>query len=117
MAIDPNSAELTLLKSKFLFDEPLAKHTALKVGGPAKIMVELNDETELPKLLILAKKQNYPFLVLGNGSNILISDLGFPGMVVKLNSRIEAQEQGPSLILDVSAGTALGELLNYCAQK
>lgn len=70
-------------------DEPLAKHTTLGVGGPAKLFVVAQDLPELGQALDLARTEGLPHVVLGAGSNVLCSDAGFPGLVVRLGKGFE----------------------------
>jgi UDP-N-acetylenolpyruvoylglucosamine reductase len=78
-------------------DEPLAKHTTLRVGGPADIYVEPASEADLAAILAYCHERNRPFFVLGRGSNLLVKDGGFRGVVLCLAhahfSRIEADGQ------------------------
>lgn len=63
---------------------PLAEHTTFKIGGPAKFFCVVTDEAELIEALEFAKDKNLPTFILGGGSNVLFSDGGFPGLVVKM---------------------------------
>ena len=71
------------LGPKAVENEPLSKHTVLKVGGPARIFYQANNSDELVKAVKLAQKLEFPYLVLGMGANVLVSDAGFPGLVIK----------------------------------
>ncbi|HLX70931.1 MAG TPA: UDP-N-acetylmuramate dehydrogenase [Verrucomicrobiae bacterium] len=74
-------------------DEPLAKRTTLRVGGPADVFVEPASEEDLASLLKLCADYNVRFFVLGRGSNLIVRDGGFRGIVISLAhpffSRIE----------------------------
>ena len=74
-------------------DEPLAKRTTLRVGGPADLYVEPTDETDLATVLRFCHDRDVPFFLLGRGSNLLIRDGGIRGVVIHLGapafSRIE----------------------------
>jgi UDP-N-acetylmuramate dehydrogenase len=72
--------EFPLLKEKVL----LKDHSTWRVGGPAKYFLEAQNKEDLEKAVGLAKKINLPFFVLGGGSNILVSDKGFNGLVIKI---------------------------------
>ncbi|HEX7586333.1 MAG TPA: UDP-N-acetylmuramate dehydrogenase [Patescibacteria group bacterium] len=63
---------------------PLSKYTTFRIGGPAKHFVEVATIDELKEALDFAKKNNLDFFVLGGGSNILVSDAGFSGLVIKI---------------------------------
>lgn len=62
----------------------LAQYTTLKVGGLAKFFCEAQDEEEILEAVNFAKKKNLPIFVLGGGSNILVSDRGFDGLIIKI---------------------------------
>lgn len=76
--------EETISKDKIKYDEPLSKHTSFNIGGPADVMVFVSNEEELRKVLETVKKEKYDFFLLGNGSNVLASDDGFRGVIIKL---------------------------------
>lgn len=65
-------------------DEPLAKHTTLRVGGPAQVYVEPASELDLTAILASCQEHGWRFFVLGRGSNLLVKDGGFPGVVICL---------------------------------
>ncbi|HEY1661292.1 MAG TPA: UDP-N-acetylmuramate dehydrogenase [Verrucomicrobiae bacterium] len=65
-------------------DEPLAKHTTLRVGGPAELYVEPANETDLAGVLKFCGEHNIKFFILGRGSNLLVRDGGFRGVVICL---------------------------------
>ncbi|MDP2967260.1 MAG: UDP-N-acetylmuramate dehydrogenase [bacterium] len=87
----------------------LKNYTTFKIGGPAKYFFEAKNKKDLIKAILVAKKFKLPFFVLGGGSNLLVSDEGFKGLVIKilfskfyfLNSQISAE-----------AGTILGQLVS-----
>jgi UDP-N-acetylmuramate dehydrogenase len=62
----------------------LAKYTTFKIGGPAKFFCLVKDEKELVEAADFAKAKQLPVFVIGGGSNLLISDSGFPGLVIKI---------------------------------
>ena len=72
-----------------LCDEPLSRHTTFKVGGPAKFFVVADDIKELEAAFDLARRNKLPHIVIGAGSNILCSDYGFSGVVIKLGKFFE----------------------------
>ena len=65
-------------------DVPLSSRTTLRVGGPARFLVEVHDGVALSTLLRIARDEGLPALALGKGSNLLIEDAGFPGVVFTL---------------------------------
>ncbi|TWT51514.1 UDP-N-acetylenolpyruvoylglucosamine reductase MurB [Thalassoglobus neptunius] len=67
------------------YDEPLAPYTWLKVGGPAQIFIEPRTEAELEGVLRAVSDEGLPVRLLGGGSNVLVRDDGFAGVVIKLS--------------------------------
>lgn len=67
-----------------LLDEPMKNHVSFKVGGPADILVRPRTEEEIKNIFKFVNDNNLPFFVKGNGSNILIKDGGFRGIVIEL---------------------------------
>ena len=70
------------------FDEPLAPHTWLNVGGPAQMYVEPRTEEELQQLIVAAAEEDVPIRLLGGGSNLLVRDDGVSGVVIKLDETL-----------------------------
>ena len=70
--------------TKVLVNEPMASHTTFRIGGPADYFVLPETVEELAGILKLCKEENVPYFILGNGSNLLVGDKGFRGVVVQL---------------------------------
>jgi len=85
---------------------PLAPFTTLGVGGPARFFVEAFSEEDIVEALSWAKQQTLPVFLLGGGSNIVVSDKGFPGLVLRIALRgIEFRDESESRrIYRVAAG-------------
>jgi UDP-N-acetylmuramate dehydrogenase len=65
-------------------NEPLANYTTIKIGGPADVLVEPNDVESLKKTMDIIRKHGVKWRAIGRGSNLLVSDLGIEGVVIKL---------------------------------
>ena len=65
-----------------LTGEPMARHTTFRVGGPADVMVLADSGADIQKTVALCREENYPFIILGNGSNVLVRDGGIRGCVI-----------------------------------
>ena len=78
-------AELVSPATVIRHDEPLAKHTTLRVGGPADIYVEPASEADLAAVVKFCNARGVSFIVIGRGSNLLVRDGGFRGAVVCLS--------------------------------
>jgi UDP-N-acetylenolpyruvoylglucosamine reductase len=78
-------------------DEPLAKHTTLRVGGPADVYIEPASEADLAAVVKFCHERSLPFFVIGRGSNLLVRDGGFRGVIICLAranfSRIEVADE------------------------
>lgn len=84
---------LNILKEdKIKVDEPMKKHISFKVGGPADFLVKPETEEELIQVIKLLKEENIPFLVIGNGSNLLVKDGGIRGVVIELTDNFNNYE-------------------------
>ena len=85
-------------KNNIKIDEPMKKHISFRVGGPADILVKPNTEEELSALVKLIKKENIPYLIIGNGSNLLVKDGGIRGVVIELSDNFNNFEIHGNLI-------------------
>lgn len=91
-----NSFEKEIKPLELKKDYPLAKHTTWKVGGPAEYFVEVKTKQDLIKSIIAARKADIAVTILGWGSNILVSDKGIKGLVIKNSySEINILEECP----------------------
>ena len=83
----------------------LAPYTTFGIGGPARWFVEASTEDEVLEAVNFARQRNAPLFVLGGGSNLLVSDTGFPGIVLRIALRgVEQQEAGGTVAFSVAAG-------------
>lgn len=98
-----------------LLNEPMKKHTTFKIGGPADIFIKVNDTEELKFVLNLAKNENLPINIIGNGSNILVKDKGIRGIVLKLNFNEIIKEDKD--ILNIGAGVLLSKLARFAMEE
>ena len=96
-------------KEQIELNSPMSKHIYFKVGGPADILVNPRNVDQIKKTIDLCKENNVPYLILGNGSNMLVKDGGIRGVVIKLCSldnivvkNNEIKAQCGALLADVS---------------
>jgi UDP-N-acetylmuramate dehydrogenase len=99
---------------KFKKNVKLASNTTLKIGGPAKYFFEAKNKEELIGALEESKKMKIPFFVLGQGSNLLVSDNGFNGLVIKIKNS-EFKIRGFKVF--AAAGIFLSKLVKESAEK
>jgi UDP-N-acetylmuramate dehydrogenase len=76
--------------SRIRFDVPLRPATTLRIGGPADCLVELESEQDVAALFARIDAERIPFLVLGKGSNLLVSDAGFRGIILRLGKHFRS---------------------------
>jgi UDP-N-acetylmuramate dehydrogenase len=117
-----NEADLAALKAvlgeNLKEDEPIARHTSWRIGGPADYFLRATDEAEVVVLLKTCRSRNIPFLIIGNGSNMLVADKGWRGMVVE--NRLDAftiNDLGDGrCLLKAGSGALLGALSRRIAK-
>ncbi len=99
-----------------LVDEPMSRHTTFGVGGPADLYLAPEDDAALARALSLLYQAQVPVRLLGNGSNVLVSDRGVRGAVIRLTPRFaEIHREGSSLI--VGAGAKLAKVITFAAAE
>ncbi len=82
------------IRGEVLLDEPLAGHTTYRIGGPAAAMVLPSTSEDVVHALVFAAETGTRWLALGLGSNVLISDRGFDGIVIRLGKGLDAVQHG-----------------------
>ena len=80
----------TVPEERVLRDEPMCRHTSFRIGGPAEALVLVNDEAELSSVLGAVTATGAEHMIVGNGSNLLVSDEGYPGIMIKLSGDFES---------------------------
>ena len=71
-------------EEKVKVDEPMKRHTTFRIGGPADYFLLPSSEEELSGILKICKNEELPYFILGNGSNLLVSDEGYRGVIIQL---------------------------------
>lgn len=85
----------------------IASLTTLKIGGPAKYFAQVSTQEELEEVVLFARSSKLPLIVLGGGSNVLVSDKGIDGLVLRLvNKGFTAKQEGDEILLEVGAGNS-----------
>ena len=106
---------ITEPKTKLRFDEPLAKHTYFGIGGETTAYLEISSFTELAALARFHREWKIPIVVIGRGSNLLVSDSGFKGISVRLIGEL-AELKVDNNVVSVGAGLALPKLSKLMSQ-
>ena len=92
----------------------LSRYTTFGIGGDAKYFIEIKNKKELEWAIGVSKEFNLPFLVLGKGSNILVSDEGYEGVVIKISSK-DISLDGEIVVSD--SGVFLPFLASFCLER
>ena len=87
-----------VLKENIVKDEPMSRHTTFRCGGPATLFLRPGSEDELVRVVSLLKDNGQPYMLLGNGSNLLVSDKGYQGAVISLERLSELSLEGETSI-------------------
>jgi len=104
----PPPAPKIKFRGKLLEHEPLARYTTWRLGGPARYLALPADSEDVVRALELAHDRGLPWLVLGLGSNVLIKDGGFPGVVIRLGKGLDRFEmKGATAIVGAGMPTPI----------
>jgi UDP-N-acetylmuramate dehydrogenase len=117
----PLAQELKLIAGiRIKASEPLARHTSMKVGGPADFFIDVDNQSGMPPVLRTLNRYRTDFHLLGNGSNVLVSDRGVRGAVIHLAGefkQIEWRAEGEIARVRVGAAYAVTQLVREAARK
>ncbi len=97
-------------------DEPMSKHTTFRVGGNADFFVEIGSPVELANMIKYLKQTERDYLVMGNGSNLLVGDKGYEGVILHLGSRFNRIETDGETVT-AQAGALLSSVAKAAAQS
>lgn len=101
---------------KLLWQEPMRAHTSFKIGGPAAAMVIPACRSQLAALLLFLNERAVPYWVIGNGSNMLVSDEGLDGVAILLDSSFEGEIVQEDTLLIAPAGKRLSAVCAAACQ-
>lgn len=115
-------------RDRILENELLSKHTTFRIGGPARLFIQVKDLIELEFTINEAKKNNIPFFVMGGGTNLIVDDKGFNGLVVKNNSNgisikkyhgyfSKNKIQNATAEVEVASGVPINQLVRFTLDK
>ena len=97
-------------------NEMMNKHTSFRVGGPAKVFLTVHTEEVLKNILLALKRYELPYFVLGNGSNLLVSDEGYDGVMIYLGEEFsEVEIKGTQI--RAKAATLLGKVARMAMEE
>ena len=99
------------------FDEPMSLHTSFRIGGKTDCFCEVNTIESLKKIIALCKEENTEYFIIGLGSNLLVSDAGMDGIVIKLGGDFEEIALDGDNIIKCGAGVSLAKLCLFAKNK
>jgi len=105
-----------ILRGKIVVDELMAKYTWMKVGGPADFYIEPADKNDLVTIVDYFRTHQYPWMMLGRGSNVLISDEGIRGAVINIENALSEIKIKDSVVI-AEAGVRLTKFVDFCIQN
>ena len=104
----PPPAPRIKFRGKLLENEPLARYTTWRIGGPARYLAMPADSEDVVRALELAQERGLPWIVLGLGSNVLVKDGGFPGVVIRMGKGLDRFEmKGATAIVGAGMPTPI----------
>ena len=109
-----------IVAGKVLVDEPMSRHTSMRVGGPVDALVFPGSLEELSGVFKILQSFQTPFVPIGNGTNLIVKDGGYRGVVISLKDikSIRLTERGAAQVaLYADAGIALSEIVLLAAER
>ena len=98
-------------------NEPMSVHTSFKVGGPARYFAKVSSIESLKNALSFAREKNLPHFILGNGTNLLVSDKGYDGVIISLAGDFSEIEDLGNGKFKVGAATPLGRFARHTLKQ
>ncbi len=103
-------------KGNILVNEPLNKHTSIKIGGPADLLMLPSDKEDAISLSVYLQQNSVDYSVIGNGSNILVNDAGIREIVINFEQGLK-QIKLVSGLVEVESGVLLARFVDFCIQN
>jgi len=123
MALDADTIRWleSRFKNSIRFEEPMSKHTSLRIGGPAEVFAAPETLEDLLSLINWSREKGLSYRVIGRGTNLLVKDAGIRGIVVKLTKCLKTiEETGPhtdGILVTAMAGANLTALCSYALKR
>ncbi|MDP2863982.1 MAG: UDP-N-acetylmuramate dehydrogenase [Desulfobacterales bacterium] len=103
------------------FDEPMSRHTYFRVGGPAEAFIAPESIGQLAEIISWSRDKGIPYLVIGNGSNLLVKDNGIPGIVILLtkcfNKIVFSGKETEPVLVTAMAGVSTQALCSFAIRE
>ncbi|MDR1688602.1 MAG: UDP-N-acetylmuramate dehydrogenase [Clostridiales bacterium] len=112
---------LNFLRNRFgsaiLVNEPMKNHTSFKTGGDAAFMMLAQNSGDIADAVSFCRENSVPFLLMGNGTNLLVSDSGFNGLVIKIAEKMSGVFLNTAGEIEAGAGLLLSELSHFALTR
>ena len=96
-------------KEQVLFEEPMKSHTTFRIGGPAEVFIMPKSIKQVQMAVEICQEEQIPYFILGNGSNLLVSDRGYRGVIIQMDRNMgEIQVEGTEI--QAAAGALLSSI-------
>lgn len=105
-----------IFRGKILVQEPLSNYTTMRIGGPADLLLIPEDKNDAVNLLTYLQENNIEFLIIGKGSNILVSDEGVRGLVINFAHGLN-QLRLENEYIYVETGVIMSRFVDFCIQN
>lgn len=102
---------------RYFENEPMRIHTSFRIGGPARLFVEPQNEEELALLIKKCNESKTEYFILGNGSNLLVNDDGFQGVIIHLGRGFDTVELYDETTIAALAGASLSSVCKFALSK
>lgn len=100
--------KLAIPSENIHINEPMKNHVSFRIGGPAECLVTIQTQEQLKKVLLFADQNQIPITILGNGTNVLVSDQGIPGITLQIQlTGVDIQNKEGTPLIHVAAGEKL----------
>ncbi|MDP3730439.1 MAG: UDP-N-acetylmuramate dehydrogenase [Candidatus Omnitrophota bacterium] len=106
-----------LIKGNVVLGEKLGRHTSFRIGGPAAVWAQPRDVKELKRIVVFAQEERIPVFVIGGGTNVLVRDEGFNGIVIHLGSSAFKNIRISGTTVRAGAGYGVPALVRLCCDK
>lgn len=104
------------VKGTLIYDAPMSQYTTWRIGGNADCLFLPKDGEDIVAALSFAREENLPYMVMGNGSNMLVLDGGIRGLVIKIGDAMSSYFLRDDMVLEAQSGSILAKMARETAR-
>ena len=104
-------------RDRVLLEEPMKRHTTFRIGGPAEVFVMPGNLEEMQRILEICRTEDLPYFILGNGSNLLVSDKGYRGAVIQIWKNMSEVSVEDETKIRAQAGAQLSKIASCALEQ